>query len=120
MKNANVLKAQREGFQFTGSTSRGTYDRASLLPRLDDLKRELKPYGGTAKILLVVETSQFRNRVDKHSYWAIYAKYPQSYLDAKKRENENRKWESRMNELAEFVKKLSENELAFIKELVKS
>lgn len=80
MTSAAVRNAQKEGFQTTGLTSRGSWDKDSLLAHAD----EYRVMGNKVRILLNRDETQFRDRKDVHTYYVVMVKYSEQYLNWQK------------------------------------
>lgn len=112
MKNATVIKAQREGYQFHGATVR-EYDSVEMqnhfLTTVEKTKKELKQFGCKVKVLNVIETTQLRDKVSKYYYKALYVKYTPEYfahVEAKKIATQE---EVKRIEIQNFVDKLDDD-----------
>lgn len=113
MKNQAVLNAQRAGYQFHGATAKPwkSEDVEKLRARLKEILAEVKPFGGHAKILQVIESTSYSYGTEKYRYYAIYVKYTPEYWADYEAKKARRELDRRIEQLKKMAEDLQDWEL---------
>lgn len=110
MTSKAVKNAQAEGYQWTGNTSRGSWDKEKVLKAAD----ELKVMGNKVKILLDRQETQFRDRKDVHTFWVVMVKYSDEYKAHQQAERERMEAERRLSQLRKMADECTLEELQWM------